>query len=294
MSAAIAESLSAEALPDKPTRRGSKNTHSQEEMQRKMDILMSNPKLWQEFKTYLAESGSMSRLGTQQALHEFLETNQEIAAEDAAQVQQQTKQANGVGRKIMGAVSSFTSELGAEEASPRAPSSPPKQSPAWRSSLASGSASTSSTARRTPMSNAYSGATSMGMGLLRRAGQVASSSLGGLDKEAEVSIEEKTCKLNLNDSRQGMMGTWFQGSTRSLKDEIDGIKGEEEIESDEELSLSGLGIDEDTSKLNGSGSGFVEAVTGWLENSASKLRAEIDTDDIQQEQEKKSKEATED
>jgi hypothetical protein len=144
------------------------------------------------------------------------------------------------------------------------------------------------------MSNAYSGAASMGMGLLRRAGEVASSSLGGLDKEAEVSIEEKTCNLNLHNSRQGMMGTWFQGSTCSLKDEIDGIKEEEEIESDEELSLSGLGKDEDTSKLNGSGSVFVEAVTGWLENSASKLRAEIDTDDIQQEQENKSKEAKED
>jgi hypothetical protein len=38
----------------------------------------------------------------------------------------------------------------------------------------------------------------------------------------------------------------------------------------------------------------LEAVTAWLENPASKLRAEIDTDDIQQEKEKKSKEATED
>jgi hypothetical protein len=258
-----------------------------------MDILMSNPKLWQEFKTYLAESGSMSRLGTQQALREFLENNKEIAAEDATQVQQQTKQASGMGRKLMGAVSSFTSELGAEEATPRAPSSPSKQSAASRrSSMASGSASTSTTSRSS-ISNAYSGAASMGMGLLRRAGEVASSSLGGLDKETEVSIEEKTCNLNLHDSRPGMMGTWLQGSTRSLKAEIDGIKEEEEIASDEDLSLSGLGNDDDTSKLNGSGTDFVEAVTGWLASSVNNLRAEIDWDEIQQEQENKSKEEKE-
>lgn len=207
----------------------------------------------------------MSRLGTQHALREFLEKNEEIAAKDAAQVQE-TKQASGMGRKIMGAVTSLTSQLGEEEEAPRNQSSPPKSLQKHAPSTAR--SSTSSASKR---------AASMGMGLLRRAGEAASSSLGGLEKEADASVEEKT-NLNSHNSRPALVGvvnSWVQVSARSLKVEIDmdGIEKEEEVESDKEKSLGDFGnvfeapIEE---KSHNSSLDFLDAVSGWLQRIKSK------------------------
>ena len=268
MPAAFAESLSAETLPEKP---GASRRHHhqpskayQEEMQRKMDILMSDPKLWHEFKHYLAESGSMSRLGTQQALREFLETNKEIAAMDAnAQAVQQTKQGGGMRRKIKGAVRSLSRELKeeGEEATPRNQSSPPRTS----------SPSRPPSTTRSSTSSASKKAADIGMGLLRRASEAASSSLGGLDREVEVPVEDKTNARPLRNS-------WFHGSAPSLKSEID----TDEIEQEQRESLGDLGTEIARSSTLNARSPLVGAVNSWFHDSARNLKNEIDMDEIKE------------
>lgn len=232
VSSKIAKGLSAEAAPEKPTRRGSEQRKapsgpSQEELQRKIEVLMTNPKLWQEFKQYLAESNVKGSAGTQRALREFIEQNEEIAAaEDAAATQEeQTKRTSGLGRSLLGAVNSLTSELEADEATP-----PPPQHTA-----STGTSRVANAAR-----SSFSNASNMGMNFLRKAGEVATSSISGLDKEAEQAVEANESfsasglsmsSLDLNSSSAdfvGVLNEWFGD------EKIEDIQ--EENEEDEEES----------------------------------------------------------
>ena len=265
MPATFSEGLSAETLPEKPGNRRHLYQPSkayQEEMQRKTDILMSDTKLWHEFKQYLAESGTMSRLGTQQALREFLETNKEIAAKDATAQAQQAKQGSGMRRKIKGAVSSLSTELREEEEeSSRNHSSPSKASPPTR--------------RRSSASSASKKAADIGMGLLRKAGEAASSSLGGLDREADASVEDKG-------SARTRLNSWFNGSAFGLKSEIDtdGIEEEEEEE-----SQGDSGTETARSSTSNARPALVGVVNSWFHDSARSLKNEIDVDEIEEEKE---------
>lgn len=192
LSSKIAKGLSAEAAPEKPQRRGSdqrskaKSGPSQEEMQRKIEILMANPKLWQEFKQYLAERDIKTGMGTQKALREFIEKNEEIALKDSEQVEQ-TRRTSGLGRGLLGAVNALTADLESEEASPnRAP-----QNTNISAESSAGKSRVADAAR-----SSFTSATNMGMQFIKRAGEVATSSMTGLDKEAEASVEDMTESLN--------------------------------------------------------------------------------------------------
>jgi len=245
LSSKIAKGLSAEAAPEKPTRRGSdqrakaKSGPSQEEMQRKIEILMANPKLWQEFKQYLAESDVKTSIGTQKALREFIEKNEELAVEDAAQVEQ-TKRSSGLGRGLLGAVNALTSELESEEADPQPPPQLQQQS-APSSSSSAGKVRVADAAR-----SSFTNASTMGMRFLRKAGEVATSSISGLDKEAEVSIEESHESFNASSSLQGssfdfntsssdfvgVLNDWF--GDEAIENIPEGNEEEDEEESESE------------------------------------------------------------
>lgn len=214
LSAKIAKGLSAEAAPGKATRRGSEQCKassgpSQEEMQRKIEILMANPKLWQEFKQYLAETDAKTAMGTQRALREFIQKNEEIAAEDAVQVEH-TRRSSGLGRSFM---NSLTIDLEAEEATPN----PPQYLSASNSRLGSS------------FSSSFSNATSMGKQFLRRAGEVATSSISGLDEEAEVSIEANE-SLNASVSGFNKSFTSFHTSSQDFVGVLNEWFGDEAID----------------------------------------------------------------
>ena len=241
----IAKGLSAEAAPEKPTRRGSEQRKlapsglSQEELQRRIEVIMNNPKHWQAFKQYLAESNIKGSAGTQKALREFIEQNKEIAAEDAAiqqeEEQQQTKRSSALGRSLLGAVNSLTSELSAEEASAEFQQ---QQQPSTQPASPSRSTGTSRVTRAARSS--FSSASNMGMNFLRKAGEVATSSISGLDKEAEETVESNASvgasslnmsSLDFNSSSADLVGVlseWFG-------DETVGDIAEENEETDEKI-----------------------------------------------------------
>jgi cobalamin biosynthesis Mg chelatase CobN len=244
LSLSIAEGLSAEAAPEKPKRRGSEQRKpaglSQEELQRRIEVIMNNPKHWQEFKQYLAESNIKGSAGTQKALREFIEQNKEIAAEGAAieQEEQQRKRSSALGRSLLGAVNSLTSELSAEEAS----AEPQQQQPNAQPASSSSSAGTSRVTRAARSS--FSSASNMGMNFLRKAGEVATSSISGLDKEAEETVESNASfnassinmsSLEVNSSSADLvrvLSEWFGDETVGdipAKNEESG----EEIEAEE-------------------------------------------------------------
>ena len=246
LSSTIAKGLSAEAAPEKLTHRGSEQRQaaplglSHEEMQRKIEILMANLKLWQSFKQYLAESDAKTTMGTQMVLREFIAKNEEIALEDAAKVEQ-TRRSGGIGRNmLMGAVNSLTSELEAEEVGP----SPPRQQNSTPASSSTGANRVADAAH-----SSFTNASSMGMRFLHKAGEVVTSSISGLEKEAEVSIEEANESFssltvsNMNASSNsfhtlssdfvGILNEWFGDEA------IDDIKEEEDEEEEDESYMEG-------------------------------------------------------
>lgn len=253
LSSKIAKGLSAEAAPEKPTRRGSEQKSnkggasqaiSQLEMQRKIEILMANPKLWAEFKEVLAKSGTKTSMGTQKALREFIEKNEEIAAEDAVQVEQ-TKRASGLGKSLMGAVNALSLDLGSEEADPNPPPAQKRQSSTQPSS-STGKSRVASAAR-----SSFTNASNMGMNFLRRAGEVASSSISGLDEEAGQSVEtnESTNASSLDSSSSalfnsssqdfvGVLNDWFGEECREVMDEVPEENEEENEETEAEETES--------------------------------------------------------
>lgn len=114
-------------------------TKSDESMERKMKILMQNPKLWQEFKDRLAHSTHRSRSAViQTVLKEFLEESSEIKEELAQQEAMistlRSPQSFGPLKRLsmLGPVSSLTAGLGDEcsaslRSSFNSKSSPPAQ-----------------------------------------------------------------------------------------------------------------------------------------------------------------------
>lgn len=227
LSSKIAKGLSAEAAPEKPTRRGSEQKKavpsglSQDEMQRKIEVLMANPKLWQEFKQYLAESNVKGSTGTQRALREFIEKNEEIAAEaDAAIQEEHTKRTSGLGRSLLGAVNSLTSELEAEEAA---------QSLSQQTLNISSAASTGTSRVASAARSSFSSASNMGMNFLRKAGEVATSSISGLDKEAEEAVEANESCSNASSLSMSMNSLDFNTSSADFVGVLNEWFGDEKI-----------------------------------------------------------------